>query len=160
MHSFKAVIQIIGINPYVTVPDRILQKIFKQAAKDKGHIPVTGIVNEKTFKQTLVKYNGVWRLYINTTMLPHSPKKVGEKIAITIAFDPEDRSIPPHPELNKALAKNKKAREAFNQLPSSRQKEITRYISSLKTDASVERNIKRAINFLTGRERFIGRDKP
>ena len=160
MDSFKAVIQIIGINPYVTVPDKILQKIFKQAAKDKGHIPVTGTVNEKTFKQTLVKYSGAWRLYINTTMLPHSPKKVGERVAITIAFDPEDRTILPHPDFTKILAKNKKAEKAFNQLPPSRQKEIIRYISSLKTAEAIERNIKRAINFLTGQERFIGRDKP
>ena len=35
MHTFKAVIAMIGINPFVFVPDKVLQKIFKQAGKKK-----------------------------------------------------------------------------------------------------------------------------
>ena len=65
-----------------------------------------------------------------------------------------------HPKLELALKKNKKANEVFKQLPPSRQKEILRYINFLKTEESVNRNIKRAIGFLSGNERFIGRDKP
>ena len=33
-------------------------------------------------------------------------------------------------------------------------------IANLKTEKSVERNVTRAINFLLGKERFVGRDKP
>lgn len=36
IHSFSAIIKIIGINPYVSVPDDILQAIFKDANKEKG----------------------------------------------------------------------------------------------------------------------------
>jgi len=45
-------------------------------------------------------------------------------------------------------------------LPASRQKEIVRYISALKTQESVTKNIERAIGFLMGGNRFLGRDKP
>ena len=65
-----------------------------------------------------------------------------------------------HPKLEAALNKNKKAKQSFQQLSPSRQKEIIRYINFLKTEESVERNIKRAVQFLTGKERFVGRDKP
>ncbi|MCB0523292.1 MAG: YdeI/OmpD-associated family protein [Saprospiraceae bacterium] len=50
--------------------------------------------------------------------------------------------------------------EIFDALPASRRKEIVRYIANLKTEESVERNVSRAIGFLLGKERFIGRDKP
>lgn len=68
-YAFKAEIKIIGINPYVLVPGPILQKIFKQAGRDKGPIPIKGTINKKPYRQTLVKYSGAWRLYINTTMI-------------------------------------------------------------------------------------------
>jgi hypothetical protein len=59
--KFKARIEIIGINPFVYVPGEILEEIFRQSGKDKGHIPVCGSVNRKPYKQTLVKYSGDWR---------------------------------------------------------------------------------------------------
>jgi len=40
------------------------------------------------------------------------------------------------------------------------QKEIVRYISFLKTEESIDRNVDNAIQFLLGKKRFIGRDKP
>lgn len=73
---------------------------------------------------------------------------------------PEDRSIPMHPKLKQALFANQQAKRVFDQLSSSRQKEIIRYISFLKTEESVERNISRAIGFLLEKERFVGRDSP
>ncbi len=159
MHHFKAEIQIIGINPFVFVPDKILSAIFKEAGKDKGHIPVCGTINSNNFQQTLVRYSGEWRLYINTTMLKDSPKRIGETIAISLSVDPSDRTIKPHPQLLKALAADKKAQDVFEQLPPSRQKEIVRYIGSLKTEESITRNIAKAIGFLNGENNFVGREK-
>ena len=160
MHRFKAKIDITGINPFVFVPGKILNEIFKQALKAKGPIPVCGTLNGNAFTQTLVKYKGDWRLYINTTMLKNSPSRIGETIEITIEFDPSDRTIEPHPKLVKAFAEYLGAKKIFDNLPPSRKKEIVRYISSLKTEESVDKNVSRAIRFLLGNERFIGRDKP
>jgi hypothetical protein len=72
------VIEIIGINPFVFIPENILENIFEQAGKNKGPIPVKGI----------------------------------------------------------------------------------RYISFLKTEESIDINIKKAIDFLMGRGRFAGRNNP
>lgn len=150
----------IGINPFIFVPAKILSAIFKQAGKDKGPVPVCGTVNNLAFKQTLVKYSGEWRLYINTTMLKDSPRRIGEMLVISIAYDPEKRTVAMHPKLKIALRNNKKANQVFDKLPPSRQKEIVRYIAYLKTDDSVIRNIDKAIQFLLGKGRFAGRDKP
>jgi hypothetical protein len=160
MLKFKAKLEIIGINPFVFVPAKILNEIFIQSGKSKGYIPVCGNVNGEKYTQTLVRYRGEWRLYINMTMLKDSPKRIGETITITIAFDPADRTIKPHAGFISALNKNKQAKKVFDQLPPSRKNEIVRYISALKTEQSVINNIEKAIGFLTGKNKFVGRDKP
>jgi hypothetical protein len=159
-NKFQAVIEIIGINPFVFVPENILGNIFKQAGKNKGPVPVRGTINNNFYKQTLMKYKGLWRLYINTQMIKDSHKKIGEKVELTIAFDPIKRTIIPHQKLIEAFETNIEAKTIFNNLSPSRKHEIIRYISSLKTEESIERNIKKAINFLMGRGKFVGRNNP
>lgn len=156
-YTFSAVIEIIGINPFVFIPNKILQAILNDAEKSKGPIPVKGIINNSPYKQTLVKYSGAWRLYINTIMLKDSPKHIGKKISISIEHDAENRTVPLHVKLSEALHKNKKANKIFASLTPSLQREINRYICGLKTEDSVNRNIKKAIGFLLGKERFVGR---
>jgi len=160
MKKFSAEIHIIGINPFVFVPQEILANLFKKAGKDKGPIPIKGTINQKAYKQTLMKYAGHWRLYINTTMLKNSPKRIGETVEVSINYDPEERSIEMHGKLKTALAENVEAKQVFDGLPPSRRHEIVRYISNLKSDESIDKNVDRAISFLTGKGRFIGREKP
>lgn len=160
MEKFEAKLEIIGINPFVFVPEQILAGIFEEAGRNKGPLPVYGSVNGAPYVQTLVKYSGHWRLYINTTMLPGSPRKIGEIIEVTIQFDPVDRTIPPHAELVRALNENREAKKAFDDLSPSLQKEIIRYIFFLKSEESIKNNVNRAIGFLLGKNRFVGRDKP
>lgn len=157
MNKFTAVLEIIGINPYVLVPEAVLDYIFQQAGKDKGHIPICGDINDKPYRQTLVKYSGQWRLYVNTTMLKNSPKRIGEKLDISIQFDPESRVIELPEILRERLEANKQAYEIYEGLSASMKKEICRYLTNLKTKEALERNVDRAIDFLLGRGTFVGR---
>lgn len=160
MNSFSAKIFKIGVNPYVLLPAKVLKQIFTEANKNKGPIPVRGAIDGFGFIQTLVKYSGKWRLYLNTPMRKSCGKDVGDTVTIMIQYDSTERKTPMHPGLDEALKKNKKALETFEKLPPSRQKEIKRYINALKSEESVNKNIKRAIDFLKGQDRFVGRDKP
>ena len=160
MKTFSAIIFKIGINPYVSVPQAILKNIFAEAGKDKGHIPVILTINKERFIQHLVRYSGKWRLYLNGPMRKTAGKDVGDMIEIGIEYDPADRATPIHSKVKSALQKSKAANDIFKSLPPSRQKEIARYINSLKTEESIERNVKKAIQFLLGKERFVGRDAP
>lgn len=159
-HRFTATLDIIGINPFVFIPENIMESLFQESGKTKGPIPVCGLVNQKDFAQTLVKYAGHYRLYINLKMLPNSPRRVGEKLEIEIIFDSADRHIPMSAKLQTALEENPEAKEIFNTLNNSLQTEIIRYISRLKTEESIDKNIKRAIAFLLGNDSFVGRKNP
>jgi hypothetical protein len=160
MNSFSAKIYKIGVNPYVLLPSAVLKSIFEQANKNAGPIPIKGKIDGHAFIQTLVKYSGKWRLYLNGPMRKTTGAAVGDTVRIELEYDPAERIIPVHSKLEMALKKNKKANAVFIKLSPSTQKEIIRYISFLKTEVSVDRNVTKAINFLLGKERFIGRDKP
>ena len=157
-HTFSATIEIIGINPFVFVPNEILKSIFEKAAKSKGPIPVKGTVNSIPYTQTLMKFKDEWRLYINTKMLKNSPKRIGEQIEISIEYDSAKREIPIHPKLLQALNENEAANTVFQNLRPSLQKEIIRYFSHLKTEESIDKNIPKAIAFLLGKGKFVGRE--
>jgi hypothetical protein len=157
-YRFTAVLEIIGINPYVSLPEEVLHCVLEDAQKRKGPIPVLGEINGNLFRQTLVRYAGAWRLYINTQMLARSPQRIGEIVNLEIAYDSSDRTVPMHAGLAEALEKAPDAKAAFEQLPPSLQKEINRSLAQLKTEESVRKNIERAIDFLRGKGRFIGRE--
>ncbi|MBE5318839.1 DUF1905 domain-containing protein [Pedobacter sp. MR2016-19] len=156
--AFKAEITIIGINPFVFVPEEALNYIFHQSGKNKGQLPITMKIDGHEFKQTLVKYAGDWRLYLNTPMRKAAGKDIGDTATFEIEFDTEERTISINPKLVKALAENKQAKDIFDGLAPYLQKEIIRYIANLKTEESIDSNVKKAIQFLLGKERFIGRD--
>ncbi len=103
MVKFAATIYKIGINPVVDPPGKVLSALFAQAGKDKGPIPVCGHLNGAEFIQTLVKYRGVWRLYINGEMLKASGLNVGDTANVEIEFDPRPRQTPMPLKFAKAL---------------------------------------------------------
>src|SRR5690606_5138220 len=147
-------------NPFVFVPAEVLDAIYVQAGKNKGKIPVRMKIEGHEFEQTLIKYSGHWRLYLNTPMRKAAGREVGHTARFEVEFDPQERITPFHPKFKKALMESEEAERVYSSLSPSLQKEILRYLASLKTEESVDRNVLRAINFLLGKERFIGRDKP
>lgn len=156
-NQFTAKLEIIGINPFVFLPDEILNELFETSGKNKSPIPVKGTVNGKEFRQNLMKYLGEWRLYINLTMLKDSPKRIGEMLEIFVEFDNSDRAISIHPDLEKAIRENPEALQNFENLIPSRRLELVRYINNLKTEASIQRNIEKIILHLIGETEFFGK---
>lgn len=150
MVGFSQAIYKIGINPVVDPPDDVLASVFEQAGKSKGPIPVCGKLNGAEFIQTLVKYQGAWRLYINGEMLKASGLKVGDTAKVEIEYDPRPRDVPVPRQFSRALEKDKSARSAYAELSPSRQKEILRYLDSLKSADSLNKNIERIMRHLRG----------
>jgi hypothetical protein len=157
MHTFTATLDIIGVNPFVFLPDTVLEALFEQSGKRKGHIPVKGTINGLPYQQTLVRYAGSWRLYINMVMLKDSPRRIGEVLEVTLEYDPVERVIAPPPVFLAALQANPVAARNFEQQPPSRQHEIVRYLANLKTEAALERNLAKIMANLMGEGTFFGR---
>ena len=148
MPRFSATIYKLGINPVVDPPERVLNSLFKRAGRTKGPIPVRGKLNGTEFRQTLVKYSGAWRLYVNGLMLNASGARVGDKVRLEIEFDESPPEVGMPDALAKAFSKNRLARKAFDGLTPYRQKEILRYIGSLKSRDAIEKNVEKIIRQL------------
>ena len=142
--SFTAKIYKVGINPCVEVPLRITSKM----TATKGYIPVKGQIGNHSFTQTLCPVkNAAYRLYVNGPMLKGSNTEVGDTVKFMIEQNEEpkkavDFDMPK--EFRQQLAKNK-LQKTFTSLTPYRQKEILKYLNSLKSKEALQRNIDKVI---------------
>lgn len=146
---FKSKVFKAGINPCVTVP----QKITDQLIATKGYIPIKGTIQGFFFQQTLCPVKGEgYRLYVNGPMMKGANVIVGQTAHFLIEQDTLDRNknVPMHPAFKKKLKENKLL-ESFLQLSPSRQKEVNRYLNNLKSKESLNRNIEKFILALKGK---------
>ena len=143
--GFKAKIYKAGINPCVEVP----QSVTARMKPLKGYITVTGTINGHAFNQTLVPVrNSPYRLYVNTSMLMAGNATVGDIATFTLkqtVRKKKDYSM--HPMLLRELRSNHLTSE-FNALTQSRQKDILKYLASLKKVETLVKNINRVIGQL------------
>ena len=159
---FRSVIEINGVNPYVLVGASRAAQIRKNWRKP---LPVRVRVNgrpQKPWRINLMPVgDGSFYLYLHGNVRKASDTKVGDEVAVELEFDEEYKGGPAHPvplRFSDALDKNQKAKKAWSGLIPSRQKEILRYFSRLKSPEAQTRNVQRAIDALSdGKERFLGR---
>jgi hypothetical protein len=159
---FTAKIEIRGINPYVLVTK-------DQAALLKPGwrkpLPVLVQVEGKPDPPWRINMmpvgDGSFYLYLHGSVRESSGKQVGDTATVDVAFDPEYRSGPAHPLpewFGAALTENEAAAANWERLPPSRQKEVLRYFSAIKSPEAQERNLRRALEVLSGKSgRFMAR---
>jgi len=144
--QFQGTIEKVGINPCVSVPREVSDTFGL-----KGFIPVELDLLGTKFVANLVPLGGGdFRLYLNAPMLKAPGWQVGDEADIRLRYDPKPRPEPMPPALAAALAELPEVRQIVEALPTSRQKEIFRYINTLKSAEAVERNVRRIIGALLG----------
>lgn len=149
-------------NPYVPVTAA-------EAARLRGRwrraMPVLVTVNGKPDPPWRINLmpagDGSFYLYLHGTVRKASNTKVGDTVRVEVAFDKHYRNGPQHAMpawFRSALAKDKLARANWDRLPPSRQKEVLRYFSWLKSDEAKARNVEKALHVLSGKPgRFMAR---
>lgn len=140
--KFSATIYKIGINYAVDVPLDV-----SLAFNMRCHIPVAGTLNDYTLKATLVSVGEErHRLFINREMRNLAGVGEGDAVEVSVSLDTEPRTLPMPREFQEVLERNKEAKDAFEKLPQSHQKEILVYLNSLKNPETLKRNVEKAIN--------------
>jgi len=159
---FDAVIEIYNSNPYVLVSKERAQKLRKDWKKP---MPVLVQVNGKPEPAWHINMMPIgddsFYLYLHGDVRSASRTKVGDKVTIDVTFDETYKSGPVHPMpqwFRDALDAHPVAKQNWEVLTPSRQKEILRYFSQLKSDEAIQRNITKALFVLNGNEdRFMAR---
>lgn len=159
---FRSTIKIKGINPYILVSAKRAAQIKRNWRKPlpvrvrvNGHPKIPWRIN------MMPSGDGSFYLYLHANVRKASNTKVGNAVLIEVEFDAEYKSGSTHPapdSFKAALRQNPKAARAWESLIPSRQKEILRYFSFLKSPEAKARNLQRAMSVLSGKkERFMGR---
>lgn len=152
-HSFQAKIYPTGINWAVDVPSEITARLLKE----KGYIKIKGQINGFDFTQTLVPVkNAPHRLFVNAIMMKGGKTALGEVAEFVIEQDTisEDKRYSMPDLLAKTLSENDLA-NAFDKLPATRKKDILKYLSYVKTEETMQRNIAKVIAQLKDKSKSV-----
>lgn len=159
---FQAVIEIYDGNPYVHVSKEqahILQADWRKP------MPVCVQINDKPEDPWHINMmpmgTGDFYLYLHGDVRKASNTRVGDTVEVKVSFDGSYHTGPVHPMpewFKSALGNNPVAQANWDALTPSRQKEVLRYFSWLKSDEAKDRNLEKIIHVLSGNEgRFMAR---
>lgn len=161
--TFKGAVKIRGINPFVLVSATRADALRPGWRKP---LPVLLRLNGKpdiAWKTNMMPAgDGSFYLYLNGPMRQQAEVSVGDQVLVEIAYDASYRNGPQHPMpalLRKALKENPAAWNNWVALIPSRQKEVLRYFAQLKSPEARERNVRTALQVLSGQSgRFMAID--
>jgi hypothetical protein len=159
---FRSTIKVRGINPYVRVDAELARRLKKNWRKP---LPVLVRINGKPKQSWRIHMmptgDGSFYLYLHDTIRNASGTRVGDRVTVELSFDRDYRGGPVHPLprwFSTALAATPEAKSSWSALIPSRKKEILRYFALLKSPVAKVRNLRRAIEALSGKEvRFMAR---
>lgn len=154
--TFFGKIEIYNGNPYVLVSGEQAHALHSDWRKP---MPVLVQINGKPIPAWRINMmpigDGSFYLYLHGDVRKASATKVDDTVAVDVLFDQEYKNGPMHPMpawFKTELDKNAGARQNWEALIPSRQKEILRYFSWLKSDQAIARNLEKALFVLCGGE--------
>jgi predicted thioesterase len=110
--------------------------------------PVTVTINGYTYRSTIAVMGGKYMVGVNADVRAAAGVSGGDVVNIDIQLDSAPREVDVPDELRRALARNPRARKAFDQLSVSRKRLYTLPIEKAKTDETRNRHLERAIREL------------
>lgn len=161
--KFSAVIEIYNGNPYILVDNERATNLQKDWRKPMPVlVQINGQPNPAWRINMMPIGDGSFYLYLHGDVRKASQTKVGDEVEVFVEFDTTYKNGPMHDVpvwFAAALTENVAAKQNWDALPPSRQKEVLRYFSWLKSDEAKARNLTNALHVLSGHTgRFMARD--
>lgn len=152
-HQFSAKIYPIGINWAVDVPKEISAKM----TPEKGYIRIKGTINGFAFTQTLVPVkNAPYRLFVNGIMMKGGQTALGEIASFAIEQNfTVLAEMYPMPKLLAEVLQSHQLSVQFEQLKPARKKDILKYLSFIKTEETLLKNIEKVITQLKNNDKDV-----
>lgn len=152
-YNFKAKIYKTGINWCVDVPLKITDRL----EADRGRISISGKICGFHFTKTLMPVkDGPYRLFVNQAMMKGGKTALGRVATFEIKQDTEKvtKEYPIPLMLTEDLKKHRLT-AAFEDLSASRKREILKYLSYVKTEATMRTNIDKLVIQLKSKEKNV-----
>jgi bifunctional DNA-binding transcriptional regulator/antitoxin component of YhaV-PrlF toxin-antitoxin module len=138
----------VGTWTYLNVPFDV-EKAFGRG----GQVKVKGMVNGVPFKSTLLPNgDGNHFLVVPKPLRDKAKAKAGDRVKVVVEPDAAARIVEAPPDLAKALAKNKTAKQAWDEFPPSHRKAYVEWIVEAKKDVTRARRVEKAVAMMAERK--------
>jgi hypothetical protein len=114
----------------------------------KVRAPVVVTINGFTFRTTIASMGGRTFIGLNRDNRAGTGLKGGETVSVTIALDTEPRVVKPPADLLKALAKNKPAKRAWDELSHTHRREHVEALEQAKKPETRARRLAKILELL------------
>lgn len=137
-HVFSAKIYKVGVIRYVDVPAEVSRAFGERAP----HVPVRGEVEGMPLRTTLVsRGRGCYRMAIHSDIRKKLKVDSGAYIEIALERDEEPREPALPPSLVLSLRQSPKAQAEFRRMTTALRRQIVRYLTAVKQQATLERRV-------------------
>jgi hypothetical protein len=117
----------------------------------RARVPVKGTINGFPFRSSFFPTGiGTHYMVVNKEMREGAKATVGETVTVVMEVDTAPRVVALAPDVKEALAKNKKAKAAFDKIAYSHQKEYVGYIEEAKRPETRAKRIQQTVEVLSG----------
>jgi len=140
-----------GLVAAITPPVNVL-KLFGT----RGRVPVRGTINGFPFRSSLMPCGGPHMMPVNEALRRGAGAQPGDIVDVVMERDLEVRTVEAPAELTKELAKNKKARERWEELSFTHKKEMAISIRGAKHDETRKRRLAKVMRVLTTGAKWTG----
>ena len=114
----------------------------------KGRVPVKGTINGFPFRSSLMNMGEGHMMVVNADLRAGAKCKAGDTVSVLMELDDEVRKIELPAHLKKLIATDPKAKEAWEKLSFTHQKEHVRAIEDAKRPETREKRIAAMLDML------------
>jgi hypothetical protein len=137
-HVFSGKIYKVGLIRYVDVPADISRALGNGTA----HVPVRGEVEGVGARTTLVsRGRGCYRMALHSDIRKKLKVDAGAVVEIALERDEDSREPALPPALVLALRQSPKVQAEFRRMTTALRRQIVRYLTSVKQEATLERRV-------------------
>jgi hypothetical protein len=130
----------------VEVPDDVVRTL-----RGRRRIPVVATFKSVPYRGSIMTMGGAMIVGVTKAIIAAAGVAVGDTLTVVVENDDEPREVDVPPELEKALRRNKAAREYFASLAYSHRPEVVGFIAEAKKPETRARRVERTVQTLAER---------
>ena len=120
----------------------------QEAFGTRARVPVCGTINGFPYRSSIMNMGGGHMMGVNRELREGAKVKAGDLVEIVMQRDTAPRTVEVPPDFDQALRASKKAKQLFDELSYTHQKEYVRWITGAKREETRKSRIGRAIEML------------
>lgn len=122
----------------------------------RARVPIRGTINGFPFRSSLMPCGNARMMPVNQTLCRGAGVKPGDLVDVVMEQDREERTVEAPAELERELAKSKKARERWDGLAFTHKKEMANSITGAKQEETRTRRLVKVMKVLKSGEKWMG----